>query len=275
MSFERSRAQALAAPVFTGWSAAIAQTEPEGGPILAIPVPDDVVNNNEPIEFGLSTMGQGTMERRHVPALMYHHISDTNDRFATSEAALGEQMAWLHANGYVTIATGDLSAAMTSGAPLPRKPVMLTIDDGNRSDHVFAATLARHGFRGVYFWPDTSPLSEPEMVELAEQGEIGAHTRTHPDLTTLARADQRADIDENARRLRDVTGQPVVTFAYPYGRFDEASSEVVAELGFDLAFDAWGEPTAVGDLDRLHVPRLEIPNGLSLDDFITRVEAWR
>jgi len=72
-----------------------------------------------------------------------------------------------------------------------------------------------------------------------------------------------------------VTGQPVVTFAYPYGKFDEVSPDVVAELGFDLAFNAWGEPTAVGDIDRLHVPRFEIPNGISLDDFIARVEAWR
>ena len=210
-----------------------------------------------------------------VPIMMYHHINDSDDWFATSESSLAAQMDWLAANGYVSVVAGDLTAALTIDAPLPERPVMLTIDDGNRTDLVFAATLARHGYRGVYFWPDTSPLSEAEMVDLAAQGEIGAHTRTHPDLSTLARAEQRAEMDENARRLRSITGQPVGTFAYPYGRFDEASPEVVVELGFDLAFDAWGEPTAVGDIDRLHVPRFEIPNGISLDAFITRVEAWR
>lgn len=220
-------------------------------------------------------MNTPQLDTSRVPILMYHHINDSDDRFATSEAALAEQMRWLAENGYASIVASDLTRAMALEAPLPRQPVMLTIDDGNRTDHVFAATLAQHGFRGVYFWPDTSPLAEAEMVELAEQGEIGAHTRSHPDLTTLARADQRAEVDENARRLRRITGQPVATFAYPYGKFDEATPDVVDELGFDLAFDAWGEPTAIADIDRLHVPRFEIPNGISLDEFITRVEAWR
>jgi len=30
----------------------------------------------------------------------------------------------------------------------------------------------------------------------------------------------------------------------------------------------------VGDIDRLHVPRSELPFGISFDDFINRVEAW-
>lgn len=210
-----------------------------------------------------------------VPILMYHRINDSDDRFSTSEAALDEQMGWLAENGYASIAVGDLVRTMTAGAPLPARPVMLTVDDGNRTDPVFAAVLARHGFRGVYFLPDTSPLSDAEMVELAALGEIGGHTRTHPDLATLSPEDQRSEIAGNLDRLRRVTGQPVRSFAYPYGRFDDASTGVVAALGLDLAFDAWGPRRALADVDRLHVPRLEIPNGIAPADFASRVEAWR
>lgn len=210
-----------------------------------------------------------------VPVLMYHHVNDSDDWFATSEAALDGQMGWLRENGYAAVAAGDLVRTMTTGAPLPERPVMLTVDDGNRTDLVFAAVLARHGFRGVYLWPDTSPLSEAEMVELAALGEIGGHTRTHPDLATLSPEEQRSEVAGNLDRLRRVTGQPVRCFAYPYGRFDDASAEIVAELGLDLAFDASGSPTAIGALDRLHVPRFEIPNGIALADFAARVEAWR
>jgi len=206
---------------------------------------------------------------------MYHHINNSDNWFATSESSLNEQMTWLAANGYVSIAPSDLFRAMTSDTDLPGKPVMLTIDDGNHTDHVFAATLAQHGFRGTYFWPDTSPLSVKEMIELAAQGEIGAHTRSHTNLSTLSHADQKAEINDNLQRLRCITGQPVRSFAYPYGEFNDASSEVVRELGFDLAFNASGTPITIGDIDRFHVPRFEISNGISLEEFIIRVKAWR
>ena len=204
---------------------------------------------------------------------MYHHINDSDGRFATSEAALDEQMAWLSRQGYASVLASDLLGAMSAGAPLPEKPVMLTIDDGNRSDLIFAAVLARHGFQGVYFWPNTSPLTPDEMVSLAARGEICAHTCTHPNLEFVSKADQRPEIVENQQRLQVITGQPVRCFAYPYGRFSSASVEVLTEQGFALAFDAFGGPTAIGDLDRLHIPRREVRNGISMAAFIALVEA--
>lgn len=210
-----------------------------------------------------------------VPILMYHHINETDDWFATPESVLNEQMAWLAENGYVAMLPRDLALAMSTGAALPDKPVMLTIDDGNLSDRIFAETLERYGFRGVFFWPDTSPLSEAEMIELAAHGEIGAHTSTHPYLTKLSRAEQEREITRNLHRLRAITGQPIRAFAYPYGDFNDASTEIVESLGFDLAFNAWGKPIEIDDIDRWHVPRFEIPHGITLDAFIARVEAWR
>lgn len=163
---------------------------------------------------------------------------------------------------------------MTGKVSLPEKPVMITIDDGNRTDLIFAAELAKHGFRGVYCFPDISALSEAEIIDLAAQGEICGHTRTHPDLSRLCRSDQETEILENRSRLQGITGQPIRCFSYPYGKFNDASVKVVAELGFDLAFDASGTPTAFDAIDRFHLPRFEVHNGMSLEAFAERVRAW-
>lgn len=71
------------------------------------------------------------------------------------------------------------------------------------------------------FAPPARLLSWEGLRELASMGwEVGAHSRTHPDLTRL---DDRALAEEVLGAkvvLEDRLGQPVRAFAYPYGRYD-------------------------------------------------------
>jgi peptidoglycan/xylan/chitin deacetylase (PgdA/CDA1 family) len=100
----------------------------------------------------------------------------------------------------------------------------------------------------------------PEMVRnLDRHGiEIGAHTVSHPILTSLCDADARIEIEAGKRQLEDILGKPVRLFAYPNGKagkdFDERHVRMVREAGFEAAFT-----TAVGaitrDLDRFQLPR--------------------
>jgi peptidoglycan/xylan/chitin deacetylase (PgdA/CDA1 family) len=58
-----------------------------------------------------------------------------------------------------------------------------------------------------------------ELVRLAEGGlvEVGAHTVTHPTLSTLPPDEQRDQVTQNKSRLEEVLGREVRSFAYPYG----------------------------------------------------------
>jgi hypothetical protein len=65
----------------------------------------------------------------------------------------------------------------------------------------------------------------------------------------------------------------VVCFAYPFGKSDEASVEIVATVGFRMAFDAAGGPARLdGELDRWNVPRVEVSGEWSLATFAAVME---
>lgn len=102
-------------------------------------------------------------------------------------------------------------------------------------------------------------LRSEQVLAMRRGGmEIGAHTHTHPILTTLSRDAARQEIQESRSRLQSLLGESVSTFAYPNGQpsvdYSAQSVDVVRELGFEVAVStAWG--SAGQDVDPLQVPR--------------------
>src|ERR1700730_18317908 len=81
---------------------------------------------------------------RGLPILMYHKISeDRNDQLTISVDRLSEQFACIQQLGYQPISFADLRECMTSGRPLPEKPVLLTFDDGYQSVYDLAYPLLK------------------------------------------------------------------------------------------------------------------------------------
>ncbi len=102
-------------------------------------------------------------------------------------------------------------------------------------------------------------LTRDMLLNLDRNGvEIGAHTVSHPILTSLDDATARAEIVRGKQDLEAILGKPVRLFAYPNGKvgmdFDHRHVAMVREAGFDAAFT-----TAVGaitsDQDRFQLPR--------------------
>jgi peptidoglycan/xylan/chitin deacetylase (PgdA/CDA1 family) len=208
-----------------------------------------------------------------VPVLMYHRIGEHPDQFTVSRAGFAAQLRWLRDHGYVTITPSDLADALDRGVPLPARPVMITIDDYWAAAPAFLELLQVHGFRGTHMLPNGADLSGAEIAELAKEGEVCGHTVTHPFLPELSPQGQRAEIEENKAWLEGIVGQPVVCFAYPFGKSDEASVEIVATVGFRIAFDAEGGPARLDrELDRWNVPRVEVSGEWSLAKFAAVME---
>ena len=87
---------------------------------------------------------------------------------------------------------------------------------------------------------------------------IGAHTVTHPILTTLSEVEARREIDDGRRELEAIVGTQVALFAYPNGKpvrdYDQTHVALVRELGFDAAVSTgWG--TSDGGSDLFQLPR--------------------
>ena len=100
-------------------------------------------------------------------------------------------------------------------------------------------------------------MSAEQMVTMASSGliEIGAHTVTHPPMTSLSRADQQREAAESRRRCEELLGRKVTGFAYPYGDHDTTSVAAVAEAGLTHACTVVSRPVGRGT-DPLAIPRL-------------------
>lgn len=100
----------------------------------------------------------------------------------------------------------------------------------------------------------------PEMIRTmaAQRFEIGAHTVSHPILTSLTDEAARHEIEQGKRDLEAITGTPVRYFAYPNGKvgkdFDERHKEMVRAAGFTAAFST-EVGAAVRGRDLFQLPR--------------------
>lgn len=102
-------------------------------------------------------------------------------------------------------------------------------------------------------------LTREMLITLTQQGiEIGAHTITHPILTSIDDQSARDEIVGSKRQLEEMIGKPVIFFAYPNGKahtdFDERHVQMTKDAGFAAAFaSTTGTVTKMHDL--FQIPR--------------------
>jgi peptidoglycan/xylan/chitin deacetylase (PgdA/CDA1 family) len=120
-------------------------------------------------------------------------------------------------------------------------------------------------------------LNEDEIRALVKDDlvEIGAHTATHPVLSMLPLAEQKAEMRLGKERLERVIGRPVTTFAYPYGALSDYKAETVKaaqELGFDCACSTFAN-VITGGRDRYQLPRFAVRDWDG-DELHQHLQAW-
>jgi len=103
---------------------------------------------------------------------------------------------------------------------------------------------------------DRRPMTAEELLRLSSDGRVtlGAHSVSHPDLSCLPVAVQRAEIRESRRSLEALTGQLVAAHAHPFGFCNAETVAIVKEEGFELACAAAESSIEAGD-DVFSLPR--------------------
>lgn len=210
--------------------------EPVADPTATYPPPPDVV---------------------HVPILMYHYISelppdaDVYRRDLTvTPAKFESHLQYLVSAGYQSVTLADVYARLSTGKPLPPRPIVLTFDDGYKDAYTHAMPLLQqYGFVGEFFVLATPAhyeaphyLSWNDMQTMAMAGmSIQAHGRDHYDLTNRDYDFLVYQILGAREAVEAHTGQPVRFFCYPSGRHDPATEAVVASAGYlGAVTTAWG-----------------------------------
>lgn len=194
-----------------------------------------------------STAAASTLERRPVPVLMYHVIDDP-PRSApypdlyVSRKELAEQVRLLADAGYEAVTLGRVLDAWRGRGSLPRRPVVLSFDDGYRS-HLTAALpiLGRHRWPGVLNLDLSNlapswgiPRSGVERL-IAAGWEIGAHSLTHADVSALSGAALVREVSGSRTAIARLFGVVPRSFCYPAGRYDTEAVGAVRAAGYEAA----------------------------------------
>ena len=84
--------------------------------------------------------------------------------------------------------------------------------------------------------PQTQMLTAEQIIQMEKAGmEIGSHTCSHPDLTTLSYQQQCEEMTKSKQILESIIHGKISSFAYPYGRYNTDSIEAVKNAGYQLA----------------------------------------
>ncbi len=192
-----------------------------------------------------------------LPILMYHKVDriPRGARYLRNyvlpeqfEAQLDALARW----GYRTISFADWLAYRRGRATLPRRPIILTFDDGYRSNYEIAwPLLKRYGCTATVFlvsdligktnaW-DSDEIQEPLLgaAEVAEMRAGGiafeSHGKTHAPLTMIPPERAREELTASRSALERLLGAPVSVLCYAYGKQNAAVRALAREAGYEAA----------------------------------------
>jgi peptidoglycan/xylan/chitin deacetylase (PgdA/CDA1 family) len=176
--------------------------------------------------------------------LTYHSIDHSGSVISTPLEVFERQMEALAACGVPVVPLNRVTEV--------RPSLALTFDDGYANfAELVVPLLLRYNFPATVFvvsghcgagraWPQPPFASLKMMSWETLRGlpedlvSLGAHTISHPDLTTLAGTEAAEEIHGSRAELEDRTGRVVNSFAYPYGASNAAVRAEVRK-GFRIA----------------------------------------
>lgn len=94
--------------------------------------------------------------------------------------------------------------------------------------------LDKHNVKTTFFmtgeWVDNYPDCVKTLVEKGH--DLGNHSNTHPDMTTISQEAQKEQILEVHNKVKELTGYEMELFRPPYGAYDNDVIRTCYELGY-------------------------------------------
>ena len=244
-----------------------------------------------------------------VPILMYHSILNDPLRagnYVVSSQTLEYDLLYLKEHGYETVFVSDLIAFVYENKPLPKKPVILTFDDGHYNNLLYVLPLLeKYNMKAVISVvgnytesfsqkdshnPNYSYLTWDDISQLYHSGrfEIANHTYQMHDNKVrngcaIKKGEDKSkyqacllqDLQTLQHNLEHYSGIPVPkTFTYPYGYICVESQEVIQECGFLASLSCYEVISRISkDPSSLYcMGRFNRPAGVTTEKFMKKIQ---
>jgi peptidoglycan/xylan/chitin deacetylase (PgdA/CDA1 family) len=170
--------------------------------------------------------------------LNYHRITRENEfiearyrSFTITESDFLKHLQLLHDLNIPVIQLAELDRLPISGLS-----VALTFDDGHHSDIDIVLPLLKKFHFSATFFPVVHHINKEGYVSweelhiLSKEGHtIGSHGLTHRRLSALPLNEVRSELSDSKQQLESRLGIPIRLFAFPYGDYTKAISDLIPE----------------------------------------------
>ena len=229
-----------------------------------------------------------------IKVLMYHRIVEDDGTASkhwtyVSAAQLRKHLSLLNRWGYMPITFRDYLLYEKGKINLPKKPVIITFDDGFEEIRKLAfPILKEYGWNAVLFvlgnrnvrediwntdkdYMQARLLDVDQLREMADGGfEIGSHSMTHANLPTIPHDKAVYEIQKSREVLQSLTQSPIKSFSYPFGAVNGTIKELVREAGYEIGCGVYTGPPQFFK-DRFDIRRITINNSTNTLPFAIKI----
>lgn len=237
-----------------------------------------------------------------VPILIYHHFvkNQAQSVYKNSSSVYDidlftQQMDYLKSKGFTTISLKDLDLWMKRQQALPAKAVVLTFDDANLSVEklVYPILKQRKMIATTFVIGDRVKEEENEfdmnkiqftsfdgLQKINDIFDLEYHTYGLHVFNSVTLKSGLQYASPNALKFDFLNAKDVLAqlnpnaqpsyFSYPYGKYLKEHEPMLIQQGVSLAFLNKGGKAKISS-PRLYVPRVPVPNTMTLKQFVQTV----
>lgn len=208
-----------------------------------------------------------------VPVTVYHFIylngdNSCNEMICHSENQIKEHFTYLNNNSFFTINTTELRYYLEGKVRLPKKSILITIDDGARAWN-FIPILEEYKINATLFlisgWYETARF-ESDYLELASHTHL-LHT---PGVCSGGQGSplkcmNMAELVADLKLSRD-TLNGTEAFCFPFYEYNNHGIEALKQAGFKMAFIGGYRKAKRGD-DLYKIPRIPLTRNTTISQY--------
>lgn len=241
-----------------------------------------------------------------LPIIMYHGLLKDparQNKYVISPGLFEKDLIYLKKHGYTPVFMKEVIAYAEGSGELPKKPVVITFDDGYYNNYYYAfPLLKKYDMKAVISvvgkmsehysqHPDDNPnyshITWDHILDMHLSGrwEIQNHSynchsyesrngvaQTSAESITDYKKFLKSDIGRLQDKIAYVTGVAPNTFTYPFGAFNDNTDAVLKEIGFKATLSCTEGVSTIkrGDTSGLYKLKRHLrPSGKTSEDFFT------
>ena len=244
------------------------------------------------IGIGLYIFKEPNRKNINIPILLYHDFvkkvpaqDPDNFQYINTPESFEENIKTLLKNNYTFLSFKDLNDAYNNKMKLPKKPILITLDDGYYSNYKYVfPILKKYNVKASIFivtdnigkivngkkyltWKQCKIMQDSNLVE------IFSHSKKHVFYNRLPVSELRNDVDQSYQEIEKHLGkQELKVFAYPYGAYTNESVLVLRLNGINMQVYDIGINN-FKNFNKNYIKRINIPCEMTGKEIIQEINS--